>query len=343
MSVGVRPADLHRDQAVIVETLRCFLNPRSDDRRFNWLYRDNPFGSASVWLAYAGQPDHVVGVAGAFPRRLHMLGGQKLSWVLGDFCVSDEHRTLGPALLLQRACLAGLEKQGIPCCYDFPSAAMMAVYRRLRMSPFQRLLRLAKPLRVDRKLKTVLGESMISRALARPANLLLRLAPIKNPGHKGLELASHEGDFGAEFTALSERIADRYGIAMHRSAEYLNWRYRAHPQSEFDVVTARRNGELLGYAVSQVMDGDGYLLDLFGDAESVVLAPLIDDSVASMRRRGAETVSASLVECHPWRQIFHDQGFKLREESPMIVAAADQLQDGIAGTPWLFMGGDRDS
>jgi hypothetical protein len=112
MSVGVRPADLERDKAVIVETLRCFLNPHSDNRRFEWLYRDNPFGEASVWLAYEGKPDHVVGVAGAFPRRLHMLGGQKLSWVLGDFCVSDEHRTLGPALMLQRACLAGLEKQG---------------------------------------------------------------------------------------------------------------------------------------------------------------------------------------------------------------------------------------
>jgi hypothetical protein len=123
----------------------------------------------------------------------------------------------------------------------------------------------------------------------------------------------------------------------------LNWRYRAHPLSQFEVVAGRRNGTLLGYAISQVAGADGYLLDLFGDAGSGVLAPLIDVSVAAMRRRGAETVSASLVECHPWRQIFHDQGFKLREESPMILAVTQHLPDSIAGMPWLFMGGDRDS
>jgi hypothetical protein len=343
MSFGVRPADLVHDKAVIVETLRCFLNPRSDDKRFEWLYRENPFGEASVWLAYEGEPDQIVGVAGAFPRRLHMLGRQKLSWVLGDFCVSDQHRTLGPALMLQRACLSGFEKQGVPLCYDFPSAAMMAVYRRLRLSPFQRLLRLAKPLRVDRKFKTLFGDSVASRALAQPANLLLRLAPMNNRGNQGIEVALHGGGFGAEFTALSERIGDRYGIAMHRSADYLNWRYRAHPLSEFEVVTGGRNGRLLGYAIYQVVGADGYLLDLFGDAESGVLAPLVADSVASMRRHGAETVSASLVEGHPWRKIFHDQGFKLREESPMIVAMTEDLQDSVAGTPWLFMSGDRDS
>src|SRR5215475_7474769 len=121
MNVAIRAANLESDRRSIIDTLSRFLTPLSDDRRFRWLYENNPHGEACAWVAYSADDDTFVGIAAAFPRRIYMNGEEKLSWVLGDFCVDPQYRSLGPALQLQRACLVAAEAAGLAFCYDFPS------------------------------------------------------------------------------------------------------------------------------------------------------------------------------------------------------------------------------
>src|SRR5258707_14285040 len=105
--ISIRPAALDADRKVLVETLARYLNPLSDERRFDWLYRENPHGQGRAWIACGPDNSTIVGMAAAFPRRIWIGGAENVGWVLGDFCVSDQNRSLGPALQLQRACLAG--------------------------------------------------------------------------------------------------------------------------------------------------------------------------------------------------------------------------------------------
>src|SRR5262245_50888305 len=111
MAVTVRPASLDDDAAFMVTAVQRHLNPAADLDRYRWLYLANPDGEARAWVAEdgAGRP---VGMAAAFPRRMHMSGREGLGWILGDFCVDDEYRTLGPAVQLQRACMSGLIAAG---------------------------------------------------------------------------------------------------------------------------------------------------------------------------------------------------------------------------------------
>ena len=55
--------------------------------------------------------------------------------------------------------------------------------------------------------------------------------------------------FDAAFTALWEKLADRFDLAVRRDAAYLNWRYIEPPHVRYSAVALKRQGEVHGYAV----------------------------------------------------------------------------------------------
>ena len=55
--------------------------------------------------------------------------------------------------------------------------------------------------------------------------------------------------FDSSFSALWERLAPKFDLAVRRDAPYLNWRYIEPPHVRYSVVALRRQGELHGYAV----------------------------------------------------------------------------------------------
>src|SRR5690349_12414253 len=120
MKIIVQPVDLQRDRDVLITTLREYLTPTSNERRFDWLYRQNPHGDPKVWLARDSESGEVVGTSAAFRRQALFNGSAKKGWVLGDFCIAEKYRSLGPALQLQRATLAAIaELPESDFCYDF--------------------------------------------------------------------------------------------------------------------------------------------------------------------------------------------------------------------------------
>ncbi len=344
MRITVRPAVLEAERDLLIQALFRYLTPLSDARRFDWLYRNNPHGSAQAWIATEAGNSNVVGVAAAFPRRVVVGGEEKLGYVLGDFCINASYRSLGPALQLQRACLADLASGHLAFWYDFPSESMMAVYGRLEIKPRGRMVRFAKPLRADRKIRELVKVQRVARALSKCANVALAL----RDGHAGdfseWMLAMHEGACGEDFTALAERVGAGYGVCVQRSAEYLNWRFLAHPHRRHEILTARANGALLAYAIFTQDGEDATLVDLFGVEDPAMLTSLLVDVVAILRQRGVITLSAPLFASHPWVGLFQRLGFRPRESSPVVYT----LVHPTAGhdstcSKWFFMAGDRDS
>ncbi len=346
MDITIRQADLESDRELIINTLFRYLTPLSDGRRFDWLYRNNPHGQTRVWIATDIVNDITVGVASAFPRRMYLGGREELGWVLGDFCIKNQYRTLGPALQLQRACLAELDSSAIPFCYDFPSASMMAVYKRLRVNPFGQMLRLAKLLRVDRKVREIVKIPAVAHGLSAAGNILLGLWD-DGPRDSGtLTMSLHGGECGEEFSVLDREVSGRYGVCIQRSTEYLNWRYRANPLCRYELLTARRDGTLLAYAVFTSAGEDASLVDLFGVEDPTVISDVVNTVVVLLRDRGVVTVSAPMLETHPWIPLLHRLGFRARETSPVVVYVSPGSQSKrsiIEGENWFLMHGDRDS
>ena len=87
MAIRLHEADLLGDGDALIELARANLG-QTDGRRFQWLYRENPFGPARAWLAFDGTATPI-GMCAVFPRRAYIAGDEVLGCVLGDFCVSQ--------------------------------------------------------------------------------------------------------------------------------------------------------------------------------------------------------------------------------------------------------------
>ena len=94
--------------------------------------------------------------------------------------------------------------------------------------------------------------------------------------------------FDSSFTALWERLAPKFDLAVRRDAPYLNWRYIEPPHVRYSVVALKRQGEVHGYAVyrhrHEPLGRVTMLVDFLVDPDDVVGA---QDAAALGRSRGA--------------------------------------------------------
>jgi GNAT superfamily N-acetyltransferase len=304
------------------------------------LYRHNPHGPALAWIAEDDEKGHAIGVASAFPRRVYVTRRAEPAWVLGDFCIRDDCRSLGVAVKLQRACLTAVRASGARLCFDFPNPGMMAVYGRLGIGPWSEMIRLAKPLRLDRHFRVVVRHPEIARALGVTIARLCGLGRGRR-GRRPVTVTFTTGRCGDEFSELGQRVGASLGICVERSAAYINWRYVDHPVLRCERAEARREGRLVAYAIFTQSGEDGALIDIFGEADGEAVKELVEATSDHLRTRGTVVMSAPMLVSHPWRPWLQHQGFVPREAKPMVVCAP---APGVSREArWCFMDGDRDS
>lgn len=282
----------------------------------------------------------MVGLSGAFARRIVVDGVEKSGWVLGDFCIAENYRSLGPALQLQKATLEQIkESNEADFCYDFPSRGLMAIYRRLGIKATGQMVRLAKPLRLERKLEQLSGSTALARSAGWLGNALLGLsdAPFVDKGR--WDLATHEGKCDDEFTTLRAANPVPRGVEIKRCAEYLNWRYLRHPLVKYSILTARRGSKLEGYIVFSCTGEDAHIAEWCVSAEPVLQA-LISDLARRLRKEQIMTLSAFLMNADPRLPQLMALGFRRRESTDVVVCC--QETSPLSQRPWLLMQGDRD-
>ncbi len=335
MAFEVRMADLEADREAIINCLFRHLTPHSDNRRFDWLYCQNPFGRAKCWVASEG--GELVAVLAAFPREVYGRGGRQQAFVLGDFCIDPHHRSLGPAIRLQRAGIEALVDGGACCWYDFPSRTMTSVYHRIGLSPAGNQVRMALPIRLDKKVAQRVAVRPVAQVLSAIGNAALALRS-RRPLKDEIEVTEQTGNVGREFTAFAEQVNARWGTCVVRSSEYLNWRYRSHPYAQYKIAVARRGAELAGYIVF-AQEGDMMrVVDLLVGDDPSAFEHLLYKVVTEARAEGVSTVSFPVPDSHAWIQRLQAFGFRPREATPVMIQARPQFSG-----QWLLLDGDRES
>lgn len=341
--ISIRLLDLDREKSPIVQFLQANLPYFEHERLFDWLYFHNPEGRALAWGAIDSGTQQIVGIAAAFPRRLFSDGEERRGFILGDFCVDAAHRSLGLALQLQRTCLEGVQRLA-EFAIDFPSSAMTAVYRRLRIDFQQTIIRYSKLLRADDKIRQRLGAGFLTGRLSAVMNAGLAIGSI--PGRtKRWAIGIQDSPCGEEFTRAAREWSRNMGICVARSASFLNWRYRTHPFRSYEIVSARDGAALMGWLANYTDGKHCVIADVLGSCNAVQVE-LIRHMVLRARQRGATTVSAPWISGDSACEVLGACGFRAREMSPVIAlrfSGSSAKSGGGAAVKWYLTDGDRET
>jgi GNAT superfamily N-acetyltransferase len=322
MKLAIRPASAATDQEQMVELHHRNLPDRLEGR-FEWRHFANPVGPAWSWFLYEKNDGAVVAMTSVFPRHMYVNGKKVVCGQVGEFVVDAPYRSLGPALMLQRATFGPADSGKIAICYDCPPHDQgMSTFRRLGMRANSEIFRYALPLRSDEFLNKKLGAGPLAKPAIAAANLLLsaKLSSRGNQRMQGIEILPFHGSFGDEFTELDDSVSSTGLIRASRSAELLNWRFRKLPRCNYLTLVARRAGELVGFLTALDCDGRFGIGDVFGRQFEDVSVALIDALICWCRKEKASLVEGYSSESGPWEAAFLKLGFARRQSVARIVA-----------------------
>lgn len=290
----IREIDSDEFEVDLISLLKEHLTDRSDPKRFQWFYRDNPHGPARVWAAM-DQQDGIVGSAAIIPRIAVSDGKSFNGCVMADFWVHPRHRVLGPALRLQRACIDGARESGMQFFLDLPQGNMPAIYRRLRIEARDQLIRYSRPLRSEKYLDRVSLPKFFSARVKGVANFLLS-APWRFARHReNCAIGVEPCEFGTEFDELARRALDPSVLSIERTSAYLRWRYQRHYYLRHHLVSVRVNGKLMAYAIFVVEEGIAQIVDISGEPSEEFFRDLLLGTCSAAHELGADAVSCPLM------------------------------------------------
>ncbi len=320
MALAVRTVNLETEHEQFLTLLQDNLPDLPHRQRFHWLYQQNPAGAALTWGVYEQGSENFVGVTSLFPRIMWINGSMQRCGQVGDFAINVTHRSLGPALLLQRTTFTPVDQEQLTLCYDCPPHERgLSTFRRLKMSANCQMYRYARLLRVNRLIEKRLGSGVASATVSLVGNVVLNIWTRRWQTTAGLEILHHEGAFGDEFSVLDEQRKNK-GIHSRRAAADLNWRYREDPLHTYQVLTARRAGELLGFVVLSLTPPNAQLIDLCVVGPGDTALALLDAAAEVARTAGAEILQALIAQRPTEAALLQTAQFRCREGAVQIVA-----------------------
>lgn len=274
--------------------------------RWDWQYRRNPYnapGQPTIWVAREGPT--VVGHYPTLPVTISLKGLEiEAAWGT-DAMVAPERERQGLAEALVRT---WDRNSGAVLTLGVSSESRQLLDRLHWPEPHivpclvkpltRRAVRLPNlPLLVNRVLSAV--TLPVVQVVSRSRPLRAECEPIRR--------------FDSSFTALWERLAPKFDLAVRRDAPYLNWRYIEPPHVRYSVVALKRHGEVHGYAVyrhrHEPLGRVTMLVDFLADPDDV-------SGIKTLLRwvdRAARAEDADKVRCYvmhgAFRRVLRRNGY----------------------------------
>lgn len=229
----------------------------------DWFSGESPAGRATVMVAEDADHHEIIGFCFYMPVVAKVGNEYGIARMAGNAVVHPNFRRRGIFNKLQRA---GWKDFGNTWfSYGFPKPQALIVHRRGGRKPVSVLPLLVRPVdmrqlashRLKNPLLRVaarLGWGLAGHTVLRPAR--------PDPGEIRV---GHEEGFDASFDRFWERVAPKYEIIIKRDSAFLNWRFRGFTFRSYPLLTARVDGELVGYLVLRCTEIEGVRTGLIMD------------------------------------------------------------------------------
>jgi hypothetical protein len=347
MSYSVIKADVQKDRHLILSVWeRNFKDVPQE--RYRWFYENNPYGPASSWLVTDQKTNSVVGSTALFPRRMNLNGEKVLVGIAADFAVNREHRSLSPALKLQKAVISGCKENKAEFIYGFTNEQSQAVLLRAGYKKLGEVHRLAKLLRTKNKLKRYLplpGTGLFSI----PLDFILAIFSKEKSyaQSKDFKIESPKR-FDERFDSLWEEAKCRFGVIGERNRQYLNWKYVDNPHKKYHIFSlAEQEGEkILGFVVFYLQGNNCFVADLLCANSDFALKSLLAQFIIFLRKEKIDSVSILILGPPSLVKNLKAFGFHSRKENSKVLiyihGKSPHLPLVMNKENWFLLEGDRD-
>lgn len=312
--------DARRDRDAVIAVWRGNLGREARlEAKYDWFYLACPWGPPALRLLRHQPSGAVVGAAAAGARRMIRGGRELRAGVLVDMAVATEHRSLGPAITLQKAMIAASEER-FDLLYGFPNPKAAAVFKRVGYERLGELVRYARVLRYRHHL-----HRMMPRAAALPLGVLLDGASRARQAiaaRRSRDLRAEWADAAtAEMDELWSRSDHGEETIAVRDATMLRWRFDAAPlpKTRYLLVRDASSGRLEAWFACQAEESVLHVRDYWSvDAAEGVGERFLEVLVRAARRAGHAAVSIEYAG--PARRIgpWLDAGFVARSRRPIF-------------------------
>lgn len=327
--------------------------PGYTEARYEKYYLRSPEGEPLLAVLREKENGEPIGMAALFPVELRVGGATLRGAIAGDLVIETAHRTLGPALVLQRHLLSALPEHGLDFVLAAPNAAAEPVFARSDYTVIGSQARFAKILRSHRLLASRLPEK-IARPASWLADPLLRaasvLAPRVKTGRYSVERPERFDERFEEIWRLTAVAAAERGEALAaRSARLLNWRYELDsepPQgkpSRFHIFALQRAESVFAYLVYERAEG---VLHVYEALWSEAPGALFSELVKVAEPRASVIVLSCFAPSGELARTLRRCGFvQRRGETSLylhIAPSAIRARSLLENAGWHFLQGDLD-
>ena len=342
----VRAGSAQRDRDAVIAVWRGNLG--REDRlaaKYDWFYLGCPFGQPLLQVMRHEPTATPVGVAAAGPRRM-LAGGVELgAGVLVDMAVTAEHRSLGPALMLQKKMMAaGIERFDL--LYGFPNPKAAPVFKRVGYSELAPLVRYARVLRYAGHL-----ERLMPAAAARPLGWLLDGAT-----RAWQEVAARRGRAPRWHARWADRVDPRMDELWARSDHgtepiaardlaMLRWRFDEAPlpKTRYLLLSDPSGRELQAWFACEADGSTLHVRDFWSvDGAQGVGQSFIAALLQAARTAGHSSVSVEYAGPVHRRAPWLDAGFIARTRRQVFVKWRDAATGGDSRSDLHLTSADED-
>jgi hypothetical protein len=295
----VRKACLERDRQEILSVWdRNKVNTHDPALHLDWAYKNNPAGQGPIFLLVHAPSQETVGSAGLILRRMKIGDSVRLVGRAAGFAVDKAHRSLGPAILLQKAVLDNMGQSNISLAYTLAPSKASPVFKRLDFSNLgiikcRRKIISASSF-VDNRFQFL--PRVARKSLSSLIELCIQMVSKETWNQMNTAKMIRVQSLDNRFDDLWSRAASNYSFTTERSSTFLQWRFSNNPKQRDFVCDAlcTDKGTLRGYAIYYLdKDRFAHVIDLFAEDQGVTTIKLLQALAHRWRADGVASVLIS--------------------------------------------------
>jgi len=306
----------------LIDLFRASFGHKMSEKLWTWKYIQNPLSSDKIEVVVAKENGKIIG---ARPFMLAEMWLEDKKVRVAQHCdtmVHPKHQRKGIFNKMGKFAIQHLREQGFALSYGFPN--LLSRHGFLRQG-YRKVARIEVIFKVVNS-RRLISSRLKNKFLAKSVSVLYDRILDRSKWTVSKESKAFKVEV---FDKVNKEVADvfnlrsKFVIDLVRSENFLRWRFDSHPEHNYKYILAKKNNQLMGYAIiSSQEQVDGILYGLIVDhkvrnSDIACYQSLINRSLLDLKKQNCDgIIICTLGEPELEEVLLENFGFKSSVQFP---------------------------